>query len=435
MCPIPYYTMIRSADHKQTVRRELVRFAQKHGINAAARRFACSRNTVRKWLRRWQTEGSVEEQSRRPASCPTQVDPQTEQTVLDSRTKTRYGPHRLSDWLKRTKCLELSPWTIRNILKRNGLLKRRKKRATCYPAHWAWEPGQPFTLVQADVKDVYDKGSLGTERTTHLARLSLPRYQWTFLEAQSRLRFLAYSRRLTRDCGVAFLWLCLKWLQHWAALPQEPVQIQTDWGEEFGGNNPARIDQLNRKYFEPLGARLCRYPLGRKGYNGRIERLHRSDDEELYMPTLLEVRDTPHYLHYAFRWQAFYNLYRPHYGVGMSAMTPIGKLRSLGLDLVDSFALMPPVVLDKIAGPIVAQGGHDVQAHYTTAAACPRRTDHLVRACQSGRTRRPPPPAAHTCRGGGSQSHPARRATGVSSARQRRRRGPHPLTAVPRVSR
>jgi transposase len=383
VCPIPYYTMIRSADHKQTVRRELVRFAQKHGIKPAARHFACSRNTVRKWLRRSEAQGSVEEQSRRPRNCPAQVDCHIEQTVLDSRRKTRYGPHRLSDWLKRTRHIEISPWTMRNILKRNGLLRRRKKRSTCYPAHWAWEPGRPFTLVQADVKDVYDKGTLGTERTTHLARLGLPRYQWTFLEAQSRLRFLAYSHRLTRDCGVAFLWLCLKWLQHWAALPQAPVQIQTDWGEEFGGDNPARIEQLNRKYFQPLGARLCRYPLGRKGYNGRVERLHRSDDEELYMPTLLEVRDTAHYLHYAFRWQAFYNLYRPHYGVGMKAMTPIGKLRSLGLDLGDSFALISPVVLDKIAGPIVAQGGHHVQAHYIITAPAARTPTTQMPPCQN----------------------------------------------------
>ena len=33
-----------------------------------------------------------------------------------------------------------------------------------------------------------------------------------------------------------------------------------------------------------LRAQLCRHPLGPKGYNGRVERSHRSDDEEFYRP-------------------------------------------------------------------------------------------------------------------------------------------------------
>jgi len=33
-----------------------------------------------------------------------------------------------------------------------------------------------------------------------------------------------------------------------------------------------------------LGGALRRYPLGRKGYNGRVERRHRTDDEEFDRP-------------------------------------------------------------------------------------------------------------------------------------------------------
>jgi len=57
--------------------------------------------------------------------------------------------------------------------------------------------------------------------------------------------------------------------------------------------------------------------------------------------------------------------YRPHCGAGMDGMSPIEKLRSEGLELKDSFALMPPVMLDKVASQIVAQGGYHVQARYT----------------------------------------------------------------------
>ena len=364
MCPHSYYDMIRSDNHKQTLRSQMVHYAREHSVSAAARRFGTTRKTVRKWLGRHLQGQGLGDRSRRPQSCPGKTSMEIESTVVAERQRTGYGPHRLAGWLKRTRGLVLSAWTIRNILRRNGLQRRKRKRSSCYPAHWAWEEGEPFSLVQADVKDVHDKGTLGTERTTHLARLGLPRYQWTFLEAQSRLRFLAYSHRLTRDCAVAFLWLCLRWIRQ--ANIATPVQIQTDWGEEFGGNNPQTVERLNRKYFAPLGGRLCRYPLGRKGYNGRIERLHRTDDEEFYIPTLLDIRTERDYLDRAFRWQAFYNLYRPHYGASMDGMSPIEKLRSLGINAHDSFALMPPVILDKVAPQIVAHTGYHVQAHYSS---------------------------------------------------------------------
>ena len=339
MCPHSYYDMIRSDNHKQTLRSQMVHYAREHSVSAAARRFGTTRKTVRKWLARHLQGQGLGDRSRRPQSCPSKTPMEIEGTVVAERKRTGYGPHRLADWLARCQGKKLSPWTIRNILRRNGLQRRKRKRSSCYPAHWAWEADEPFSLVQADVKDVHDKAALGTARTTHLARVGLPRYQWTFLEAQSRLRLLAYSHRLTRDCGVAFLWLCLRWIRQGNIAAR--VQIQTDWGEEFGGDNPQMIERVNGKYFAPLGARLCRYPLGRKGYNGRIERLHRSDDEEFYKPLLLQLKNTAQYLDAAFRWQAFYNLYRPHYRAGMDGMSPIEKLRSEGLQLKDSFALSP----------------------------------------------------------------------------------------------
>jgi transposase len=349
-----------------TLRHHLVQCARKEGIRAAARQYSCSRNTVRKWLRRSQ-DHSFEELSRVPRRSPAKTAADLEQAVVAARKQTGYGPHRLKDWLMSSSGAQLSVWTIRNIVRRNGLFKHGTRRNACYPAHWAWEAQEPFSLVQCDVKDVYDKGTLGTKRTTHLARVNLPRYQWTFLEGKSRLRFLAYSRALNQDCALAFLLICLWWLGRFKVRPKEELQIQTDWGTEFGGDNPAKVELLNRKYLAPLGARLCRYPKGRKGYNGRIERLHRSDDEEFYMPMLLDIGGPLDYLDRAFKWQAFYNLRRPHYGKGMDGSTPMQKLAALGLNLKESFALLPPVILDPIAGPIVTPpvGGHDVQAHYT----------------------------------------------------------------------
>ncbi len=71
MCP-PYQDMINSKNHKFDLRIHLVRFALDHSLHAAARQYQCSRNTVRKWLRRYQSEGlpGLEDKSRAPKSCP-----------------------------------------------------------------------------------------------------------------------------------------------------------------------------------------------------------------------------------------------------------------------------------------------------------------------------------------------------------------------------
>ncbi|MBC7189968.1 hypothetical protein H5U35_07170, partial [Candidatus Aerophobetes bacterium] len=47
---------------------------------------------------------------------------------------------------------------------------------------------------------------------------------------------------------------------------------------------PEKLKKLNEKYYRPYGAVLGRAPKGRKGYQGRVERSHRTDDEEFYIP-------------------------------------------------------------------------------------------------------------------------------------------------------
>jgi hypothetical protein len=64
---------------------------------------------------------------------------------------------------------------------------------------------------------------------------------------------------------------------------------------------------------------LARYPKGRKGYNGRLERSHRTDDEEFYCPLLLAINDCPELLRYGQRWEYFYNALRPHLGYDMDS--------------------------------------------------------------------------------------------------------------------
>ena len=42
-------------------------------------------------------------------------------------------------------------------------------------------------------------------------------------------------------------------------------------------------------------------PKGRKGYQGRVERSHGIDDEEFYLPNLLEIKNEEEFLNFAKR--------------------------------------------------------------------------------------------------------------------------------------
>ena len=241
-------------------------YQQTQNYCETARRCHTSPQLVRKWVKRYQQYGEqgLHDLPKTPKRQPRKTDPDIEQRVLQRHQKTRYGRQRLA-----RHGIHLSPNTIRHILKRHApaTSRPRKPRRRFYPAHWAWESQEPFTLIQADVKDIYDKGTLGTERWDHLRKRRLPRYQWTFLESRTRLRLLAFSREISTLHGMVFVSLAISWLRLCGV--QTEMTLQTDWGEEWGGSNPDKIARLEAAYLRPLGARLGRIPLGRKEYNGR----------------------------------------------------------------------------------------------------------------------------------------------------------------------
>ena len=186
-------------------------------ISGVARLRQSSRNIVRKWVSRFEKDGKegLKDRSRRPLASPRQTPADIEQRVLEARRKTGYGRKRLAWYLAREEGITISPHTLRHILNRYGFKGRKKPRKVCYPAHWAWEQDVPFSLAQVDTKDILDKGTLGTRLWSHLLRKRLPHYQWTFCEAKTRLRFLAYSRELSLTNGLCFMFLVMLWLREY----------------------------------------------------------------------------------------------------------------------------------------------------------------------------------------------------------------------------
>jgi len=346
-------------------------YQQTQNYCETARRCHTSPQLVRKWVKRYQQYGEqgLHDLPKTPKRQPRKTDPDIEQRVLQRHQKTRYGRQRLARHLAQHG-IHLSPNTIRHILKRHApaTSRPRKPRRRFYPAHWAWESQEPFTLIQADVKDIYDKGTLGTERWDHLRKHRLSRYQWTFLESRTRLRLLAFSREISTLHGMAFLSLAVSWLRL-CGVPTE-MTIQTDWGEEWGGSNPDKIARLEAEFLRPLGARLGRIPLGRKAYNGCVERSHRTDDEEFYLPCVLSLDTMEAFLGAGLGWSYYYNYERVHSGYGMAGRTPYGCCVALGFSGSEYVGLMPVVLLDNIVLDWSRQGVpavNDVLTQYIRA--------------------------------------------------------------------
>lgn len=131
MCHYNYYDIMRKSKDNRVLRRQMVLYAQQNGIKPAMRHFKTSRNTVRKWLRRWQESGyeGLQDFSRRPHSSPNEV-PEDEKEMLVKLKETykRMG----ADQIKVKEDLQRSARTIRKVWREKGVSsrKRRKKHET-----------------------------------------------------------------------------------------------------------------------------------------------------------------------------------------------------------------------------------------------------------------------------------------------------------------
>lgn len=348
-------------------------FKNTGSIRKTARIWKASRNTIRAILKRAAAGRGLEDLSRRPKISPNKTPPYKEQMVIRAHKKTGYGAKRLRRVLLE-QGIELSVWTIRNILKRNNLKPRRRRtyKGLTRP-YYPWEHMRAFELLQTDLKEILDMKSLPPDVYRHHESNGLPLYQWTACCVRTRVRFIAYSMEKSFSNGIAFIILVVLWLR--AHGVKGRVYIQTDWGEEFAGKSERKIKHIQERILEPMNAQLLRIRKGKATDNAVVERSHRTDDEEFYIPKLLSIPDTERFLYQALLWTASYNLKRAHYGRGMDGLTPYEKLISVAPGIGKRICMFPAFLLDRVIpiyryltivkrmGKIKRVGQH-VQAYY-----------------------------------------------------------------------
>ena len=347
MCPCPYFTMSRSRDHRFDLRMHLVRIALAQGVRAAARAFSTSRNTVRKWLRRFQQQGpaGLQERSRAPKSCPHKTRPDQEARVLKQRART---PGFSARRLKREFELAPSVGAIARILREHGLTRRRKKKhQTKRDLRAVKALYAPLTRLQMDVKYLNDIPHFWPFLTT----LGLPRFQYTTRCPKTGAAFLAYASELSLTFAELTARRLLTHLSQHGVAPQDVV-IQTDRGSEFDGQSVHKTDRgFTHTIEQTFAAHHQLLPTACPNANADVESFHAHEETEFFDVESFASPDD--FWNKITTYQHYWNLARPN--SYKADRTPLEILQQSNPSLPPQALLLPPANLD-----ILLQVGHDV---------------------------------------------------------------------------
>jgi len=225
--------------------------------------------------------------------------------VVKMRKRTHYGKERLHDELKDRGIL-IAVSTIGKILDRAGLLLKQRSYKTQKKHTRSYNLIYPGQRVQMDIKYVpAEKCPFGKRY-----------YQYTVKDECTRMRYLAWHDSIWTQKAV-------QTLQEAEAFFGFKIDcVQTDNGIEFTFNYTAQLTAQHKEpkvhpldaYCQAKNMRHKLIPPGEKEINGKVERSHRTDDEEFYR-TLKDRLNLETLIRRGRRWMMFYNFRRRHSGI------------------------------------------------------------------------------------------------------------------------
>jgi putative transposase len=264
-------------------------------------RYGVSRKTGYKWVARFKEEGwkGLSDRSRAPRHRPHAVSEELAALIVEwSRAHRKLGPRKLRASLQKT--FSSVPWpaasTIGDCLRRNGLVKPRKRRTHVPPAT------QPFVECLAP-NDVWCADFKGWFRTGDGRRCE----PLTLTDAYSR--FLLCCQALART-GFAQV---QPWFERMFREHGLPRAIRTDNGPPFASVGVGGLSALSIWWIK-LGIRVERIAPGHPEQNGRHERMHRTLAEWIDPPEATWRRQQQALQ----RFRREYNWERPHEALAMA---------------------------------------------------------------------------------------------------------------------
>lgn len=341
MSPCPYAIAMagKQKESRFDLRLRLVRWAQREGIREAARAFGCSRNTVRKWLRRYQAggAGALVEESRAPKRIPHKTSKRQERKVVAARKRLPFGAAQL----KTLFALEPSVGAIARILRKRKLTRKlRRKYQKKRDLREIKARYRALEHVQVDVKYLTDLPHYWQQ----MKMLGLPRFQYTLRDTKSGLLHLGFSDGISVTYAQLFV---ARWMRHVEAAGVElrKVIVQTDRGGEFSGARRNQDLGFVHTVEHVLGAGHRYTPPGHPNANADVEASHRLIEREFYDIEGFESLDD--FLAKAALYQHWFNFGRPNsYRRGR---TPWDILKEDRPDFDPHQLLLKPTLLEDFA--------------------------------------------------------------------------------------
>ena len=271
-------------------------------VNRACRHFGVTRSNFYLWRNAFRKNGDVGLISRKPIarSHPQQTPAAIVEKVLHLRQTYHLGPIRIVWYLQRYHDIKISCAGVYRILKRNGV-SRLPRGTRLRKVHTKrYQKQVPGHQIQVDVKFLTFQGKDNKQ---------IKRYQYTAIDDATRVRALKIYERHTQASAIAFIDHVIE------KFPFRIREVRTDNGHEFQAKFHWHVEDkgIRHAYIKPSSPQL----------NGKVERSHRSDQDEFYQ--LLDYTDDVDLRQKLAEWEQFYNFSRPH--GAFNGMTPYEALR------------------------------------------------------------------------------------------------------------
>lgn len=332
----------------------------KGNIQKTAHLLHTTRCTIYKALSK-QKEHNLADTSTAPHVVKNKTNRDIESKVVTLKEKTNYGPLRLHDELQTQYGIDLSPHTIRNIVRRNKKTKtkRRIRYKRSSRPYVDWYRAKAFEVVQIDLKHIIDQKALSPSQIAHVIRYDLPLYQWGAVDVNSRFKLIAYSKEKSWTNGLTwFLWVT-SWLRSHGVTVR--IVYTVDHGQEFGGDCWYKIVEL-RKLLSGFGCFIIQNRKKHPEENSHLERSHKTDDDEFYIPRIHTITTNDQFYKEAFNYLYYYNCVRKHSSLGR--IPPYVYLKKTTIAIDDTIKYVPPIFLDEVSAKLGTWSGYHVLAQY-----------------------------------------------------------------------
>lgn len=346
----PYFELYRMHADRYLLRQKLVAHARAHGVKATARTFGCSRNTVRKWLRRYQPgkPSSLAEQSKRPHRCPHQVPHHVEGLVVRLRHQTGFGAERLKVEFR----IPCSVGAIQRILRTHALVRARKKKhhtkrcLRAVKAQW-----RLFQQLVADTKYLQDIPCYWPQ----MRQLGLPSFQYTVRETVSGLCLTGYADERSKSYAVLLAERVSAHLA-WHGVDLRGVEWQTDNGSEFLEDADQRgLPSTVRA----LGSGHHYIPPKAHTWQSDVETVHRLEEDEFFDRE--SFRSRPEFWAKVSTYWRYFNIARPNRNKAWQTPLEILRQRDPKLDL--AIASWCPLDLGTLLGQYFRRYPNPARGH------------------------------------------------------------------------